>query len=185
MGSSGNHGHVNGDAIASFQPGEIAQHGGDFIHAAVKFLIGDYRGWILPSGSGTKMSAALFLYLLEMPVDAVVAGIQFAADKPLPERRLVGVQRGVPILVPVQAGSAYSRKHSGKCFSLNFSTMAGSFRLAWPMNFAGGWKYSSSFQWTAICASVSLRSPHGFRLFWTVFAFLGVLRELWPRYELP
>src|ERR1700676_4563455 len=65
------------------------------------------------------------------------------------------------------SNSAYSRKHSGKCFSLNFSTMAGSFRLAWPMNFADGWKYSSSFQCTAICASVSLRSP------WLSFFFEG------------
>ena len=46
--------------------------------------------------------------------------------------------------------SAYSLKHSGKFSSLNRSKMAGSLALAWPMNFAGGWKYSSSRQWTAI-----------------------------------
>ncbi len=34
--------------------------------------------------------------------------------------------------------SAYSLKHSGKFVSANRSKMAGSFALAWPMNFAGG-----------------------------------------------
>src|SRR5207247_6720640 len=31
--------------------------------------------------------------------------------------------------------------------------MLGSLALAWPMNFGGGAKYSSSRQWTAICDS--------------------------------
>src|SRR5207249_9576329 len=49
--------------------------------------------------------------------------------------------------------SAYSLKHSGKFSSLNRSKMLGSLALAWPMNFGGGAKYSSSRQWTAICDS--------------------------------
>src|SRR5216683_3460226 len=49
--------------------------------------------------------------------------------------------------------SAYSLKHSGKFFSLKRSKMAGSLALAWPMNLAGGAKYSSSRQWTAISDS--------------------------------
>src|SRR5579859_4981450 len=74
--------------------------------------------------------------------------------------------------------SAYSRKHSGKYFSLKRSTVAGSLRLACPINFAGGWKYSSSFQWTAICASFSpvLGAPGaGFGF---PFALLAALRAL-------
>ncbi len=34
--------------------------------------------------------------------------------------------------------SAYSRKHSGKFFSLKRSLTSGSVRFAWPMNFAEG-----------------------------------------------
>src|ERR1700692_1370176 len=37
-----------------------------------------------------------------MAIDAVVTSVEFAADKPFPERWLTGVKGGVPILVPVQ-----------------------------------------------------------------------------------
>ena len=44
----GNHRHVNRDAIAGFQSGEIAQHRGGFVHAAIQLLIGDdLRGFVL------------------------------------------------------------------------------------------------------------------------------------------
>src|SRR5207244_2680928 len=36
----------------------------------------------------------------QVPIDAVVRGVQPAADEPLPERRIVRVERGVPVLVP-------------------------------------------------------------------------------------
>src|SRR5690348_8057943 len=49
--------------------------------------------------------------------------------------------------------SPYSLKHSGNLSSVKRSRMAGSFAFAWPMNLGGGEKYSSSRQWTAICAS--------------------------------
>ena len=38
----------------------------------------------------------------EMSIDAVVAGVEFAADKPFPEWWIAGIQRGVPIVIPVQ-----------------------------------------------------------------------------------
>jgi hypothetical protein len=37
-----------------------------------------------------------------MPIDTVVAGIEPSADEPLPEWRIAGVQRGVPVAVPRQ-----------------------------------------------------------------------------------
>src|ERR1700719_4452869 len=44
-----------------------------------------------------------FVFVLcEMAVDAVVAGVELAADKPFPKWRIAGVQRSVPILIPVQ-----------------------------------------------------------------------------------
>ena len=42
----------------------------------------------------------LVLVLREMPVHAVVARVEPAAHEPLPERRVGGVQRGVPVLIP-------------------------------------------------------------------------------------
>ena len=96
-----NHGHVDGDAIALLQSGKFAQHGGDFIHAAIEFLIGD-DDVVLVFGLGNEDERGLVLVFGEMAVDAVVAGVQLAADKPFPERRMIGVQRGVPILIPVE-----------------------------------------------------------------------------------
>src|ERR1700719_1833300 len=44
-----------------------------------------------------------FVFVLcEMAVAAVVAGVELAADKPFPKGRIAGVQRGVPILIPVE-----------------------------------------------------------------------------------
>src|SRR5215470_20334917 len=50
--------------------------------------------------------------------------------------------------------SAYSSKHFGKFFSEKRSLTAGSFRLACATNSLEGWKYASSFQCTAIWASL-------------------------------
>jgi hypothetical protein len=46
---------------------------------------------------------------LEVAIDAVVAGIQLAADEPLPERWIAGVQRGVPILIPVKKIGVFAK----------------------------------------------------------------------------
>src|SRR5438105_3174686 len=54
--------------------------------------------------------------------------------------------------------SAYSLKHSGYLSSVNRSRMAGSVTFACSMNFAGGRKYSSSRQWTAISDSETCTS---------------------------
>src|SRR5260370_10696664 len=40
--------------------------------------------------------------LFQVAVDAVIAGVELASDKPLPERRMAGIERGVPIVIPVQ-----------------------------------------------------------------------------------
>src|ERR1700730_6953271 len=95
------HGHVNGDAITGLEPSKIAKHGRDFVHAAIEFLIGDNRSgftlWLRDKNQGC------FVFVLgEMAIDAVVTGVEFAADKPFPKWRIAGVQSGVPILVPMQ-----------------------------------------------------------------------------------
>ena len=96
-----NHGHVDGDAVASFQSGEIAQQGGGFVYAAVEFLVGDDSGGFV-FGLGNEDQGGFVFVLREMAVDAVVAGVEFAAYEPFPEGWIGGVQRGVPVVVPVE-----------------------------------------------------------------------------------
>ena len=108
IGSSGNHGHVNGDAVAGFQSGKIAQHGGDFIHAAVQLLVGDHRGGFF-FRLGNEDQRGFIFVLFEVAIDAVVAGVQLAADEPLPEGRIAGVERGVPVLVPVKQLGVFAK----------------------------------------------------------------------------
>jgi len=75
-----NHGHVDGDAVAGLQPGKIAQHGSDFVHPPVEFLVGDDRGGFALRLRNKNQRRFVFV-LREMAVDAVVAGVDFAADK--------------------------------------------------------------------------------------------------------
>ena len=100
-GQLGNHGHVNGDAVAGFQSRKVTQKSRGFVHAPVQLLIGDGRGGFT-LGLRNKNERGFVLIFGEMAVHAVVAGVELAADKPFPERRMLGVQRGVPVLIPVE-----------------------------------------------------------------------------------
>src|SRR5580698_8150848 len=92
---------MNRDAVAGFESGKIAQHGGDFVHALVEFLIGDNgRGFVFWFGNENQ-SGFVFVFG-EMAVDAVVAGVQLSADKPFPEGRIARVESLAPGLVPVE-----------------------------------------------------------------------------------
>ena len=97
----GNHRHVQGDPVAGLQAERVPQHGSELIHLAEQLRIADvhvgvffelrhedHRGLIRVGGG--------------MPVHAVIGRIQLAADEPLPERRVAGVQRGVPWRIPAQ-----------------------------------------------------------------------------------
>src|SRR5216683_41142 len=99
-----NHRHVDGDAIAGFQSGKIAQHGRNFVYALVKLLVGDDDGrFVLRLGDEDQ--SGLVLIFGEMAVDAVVTGVEFSSDKPFPEGRMAGVERLAPGLVPMEEGS--------------------------------------------------------------------------------
>src|SRR5229473_46276 len=87
-----NHRHVDGDAVASFQSGEIAEHGGDFIDAFVKLLVGDDDGGFIFRLRDKDQRGFVFVFG-EMAVDAVVASVELTADKPFPEGRVAGVER--------------------------------------------------------------------------------------------
>src|SRR5882757_7823608 len=69
--------------------------------AAIEFLIGDDRGGFAFRLRNENQRRLVFVFG-KVPVDAVVAGVEFAADKPFPKWRIAGVQRGVPILIPMQ-----------------------------------------------------------------------------------
>ena len=51
---------------------------------------------------GNEDQRRLVLVLGQVAIDAVVAGVELSADEPLPERRVTGVERGVPVLIPVE-----------------------------------------------------------------------------------
>ncbi len=95
------HGHVDGDAVAGFEFGEVAEHGGDFVDAAVEFLEGEDDGGFV-FWFGDEDQRGFISVLGEVAVDAVVAGVEFAADEPFPERWIAGVEGGVPVVIPVE-----------------------------------------------------------------------------------
>src|SRR5438552_2546774 len=100
-GKLGNHRHVNGDAVAGFEAAEIAEHGGGFVYANVKLAIGeDLRGFVF--GFRDEDEGGFVFVLGEMAIDAVVGGVEFAADEPFPERRVGGVESFLPLFVPVE-----------------------------------------------------------------------------------
>jgi hypothetical protein len=57
---------------------------------------------VLVLGFRDEDERGLVIVFRQMAIDTVVRSVQAAADKPLPEWRMIGVQRGVPILIPVQ-----------------------------------------------------------------------------------
>jgi len=73
-GKLGNHRHVNGDAIASFEVAEIAEHGGGFVYANVELAVGeDLRGFVF--GFRDEDEGGFVFVLGEMAIDAVVGRI--------------------------------------------------------------------------------------------------------------
>src|SRR5437667_12910597 len=104
------------------------------------------------SGSGTQMKAALFRYFARWRSTQLYEAFNRPPTNHFQKGALL-VSRVVCQYLSQVRRSAYSLKHSGKFSSLNRSKMLGSVAFAWPMNFGGGAKYSSSRQWTAICDS--------------------------------
>src|SRR5260370_42644869 len=65
-----------------------------------------------------KVKQLGFVYVLfEEGVDAVVADIELAAYEPFPERRMAGVQRGVPVMVPIEKLGVFAKTFGEVCFA--------------------------------------------------------------------
>ena len=95
------HRHVQRDAVAGLQPAEVAQQSGELVDPDVQFLVGDVLDRLVLRFRH-EMDRGLVPVLRQMPIDAVVRGIDFSADEPAPERRLAAIEDLVPLLVPVE-----------------------------------------------------------------------------------
>src|SRR5207302_5660506 len=95
------HRHVQRDAVASLQPAEVAQQSGELVDPDVQFLVGDVLDRLV-FRFRYEMDRGLVPVLRQMPIDAVVRGIDFSADEPAPERRLAAIEDLVPLPVPVE-----------------------------------------------------------------------------------
>ena len=92
---------MNGDAISRLQPAEIAQQRRKFIHAHIEFAIG-HRYRRIAFRLRNKNQCRFVFILGKMAIHAVVRSIELPAHEPLPEWRIIGIERRMPILVPTQ-----------------------------------------------------------------------------------
>ncbi len=74
---------------------------GELVDPPVQLVVGDRLG-LLVLGLGHPDDGGLVRPALQVAVDAVVAGVEPPADEPLPEGRVAGVERGVPVAIPAE-----------------------------------------------------------------------------------
>src|SRR5919106_338919 len=106
------------------------------------------------SGSGTKMNAALLLYFSRWRSTQLYEALSLPPVNHFQNGASL-VSRTVRYGSNQVSMSAYSLKQSGNLSRPNRSNTRGSRRFACAVNFSEGWQYSSSFQCTAICASLT------------------------------
>ena len=97
----GDHRHVQRHPVTRLEPAEVPQQRRELVHPVVEVAVGDgdvVRRLRLRNPDQGRLVAIGG----DVPVHAVVGGIQPAAGKPLPVRRIAGVQDRVPFLVPAQ-----------------------------------------------------------------------------------
>ena len=97
----GNHRHIDNDGITLFYT-LIAQGPGKNRHLLKELFIGNGplgpRDWRIVD-NGRLIATAVF----HMPVNGIVAGIQFATSKPAVDRRIGTIKHRVPFLIPINA----------------------------------------------------------------------------------
>jgi hypothetical protein len=95
------HRHMQGHTVAGLQPAELAQQGRELVDAYEEILVRDVLNRFV-LGLWHEMDRRLVLVLGEVSIDAVVAGVDLAADEPAPEWRVAGVERPFPVPGPVE-----------------------------------------------------------------------------------
>ena len=100
-GQFGDHRQVQRHPVAGLKAGEVAQQGGDLVHLPKQLRIAEVHG-LVGLELGHEDDRGLVRSGRGVPVDAVVRGVQPAADEPLEERRGARIQRRVPGLIPGQ-----------------------------------------------------------------------------------
>jgi hypothetical protein len=93
------HRQVEGDTVASLDAAKIAEQCGELIDPDIEFLIGDGFD-LFRFRLGYPDQSRLVVTGFQVAIDAVVTNVEPTADKPLPKRRVAGVQRRMPIVVP-------------------------------------------------------------------------------------
>src|SRR4029077_716354 len=94
-----NHREMEGHAVTLLEPTEVAEQCGELIDALIQLLVGDGLRYLVlrfrdPDEGG------LVPVLRQVAVDTVIGGVQPTTDEPLPEGRVAGIERRVPVLVP-------------------------------------------------------------------------------------
>ena len=95
------HRQIEGDPVAGLHPAGVSEQTCELVHAPVELLVGDGLG-VLIFGLGHPDDRRLVARLRQVAVDAVVAGVETAADEPLPEGRIARVEHRLPPRVPRQ-----------------------------------------------------------------------------------
>jgi len=88
-------------AVLRLHAAEVLEQGRELVHTPVEFRVGELDG-LLVLELGHPDESVLAAARLEVPVDAVDAGVEPAPDPPLEEGRGRRVKDRVPLLVPGQ-----------------------------------------------------------------------------------
>ena len=149
-GSSATMGMCSVTRSPALQAGEVAQQRGELVHLPVQLRVADVHG-LFGLEFGHEYDRGLVRIGRRVPVDAIVRGVQPAADEPLIERRGAGVQRRVPGLVPGQQVGVLLE--AVRELVLGEPVQNGRVRRVGLLDETGGRRIdSSSRQCTAICA---------------------------------
>jgi hypothetical protein len=105
-GQFGHHRQVEGHAVADLHVAEVLQERGELVDPAVELPVRDRLG-LFRLGLRHPDESCLITTGRQVAVDAVVAGVQPTTDKPLPKRRVCGVQRRMPVGIPREQVSVF------------------------------------------------------------------------------
>ncbi len=102
----GHHRHVERDPVTCLQTGLVLKQCSELIHPDIELLIRNRHMRFVHWFRDIDQSSFI-LVLVEMPIDAIKAGIDLATDKPLPARSFARVECRMPVLVPGEEISVF------------------------------------------------------------------------------